>query len=517
MTTAMTQTSDSTTGEIPHYPLFIGGEWVETGETYEVRSPATEEVVATVAKATTHHVDLAVAAAQAAHEGGTWRNTRPADRADLLERVVAALFGEMDRLTRLGSLETGQPLRLSQALSVGFPLQHIQHFADLLRKYEWERPAPVSGLMLHAGYIRREPIGVCGGIVPWNFPLVIGVWKAIPAIAAGNTVVLKTDEKTPVGAMELARILSDVGLPPGVLNIIPGDGSLGAHLVAHPDVRHISFTGSTATGRSVMKNAADNVKKLTLELGGKSPSIVLDDADLDLAVDGTIWGFLMHAGQACESGTRLLLPNSIHDEFVSRLLERIATLKIGNPLDPSTDIGPVMSAVQRDRILGYIASGKEQGATLLCGGKSPEGPEFAKGHWVEPTVFTDVNNSMRIACEEIFGPVLSIIRYETLEEAIKIANDTEYGLAAGVWSTDVPRAMEVANQLEAGSVFINDWHNISQHLPFGGYKQSGNGREVGPDALDEYTEIKAVSIDLSGGLERRAYGLVLSTPPGTQA
>ena len=502
-----------TTG-VPHYNLWIGGQEVDADESYDVINPATEEVVATVARATTAHVDQAVAAAKAAFEEGTWRNTPPTVRANILESVVGVLVARMDELTVLGTKETGQPLRLSQALSVGFPLMHIGHFVDLLRKFEWERPAPMGRPALHAGWIKREPIGVCAGIVPWNFPLVLAVWKIIPAIAAGNSIVIKTDEKTPTGTLELAKILAEAGVPAGVVNIIVGDGPVvGDHLVRHPDVRKVSFTGSTATGKQIMKAGAETIKHVTLELGGKGPNIILEDADLDTAVDGSIWAFLMHVGQACESGTRLLLPRSLQEEFLKRLFKRLDTLTIGDPQDPATDIGPVMSAVQRDRILGYIEKGKAEGATLAYGGGVPKGAQYEKGFWVQPTVFTGVTNSMCIAREEIFGPVLSVITYDSLDQAIKIANDTEYGLSAGVWSQNLPQAIEVANQLQAGSIFINDWHNISQYMPFGGYKQSGNGRELGPNALEEFTEEKAITIDVSGGLESRAYGLVLGTPP----
>lgn len=502
---------------VPHYRMFIGGEWVESAETIPVINPATEEVVCTVARADTSHVDAAVAAAKGTHESGVWRNTAPTERAAVIDRVVAALGARIEELAVLSSRETGMPVRLAGAIGVGFPLLHLQHYAELTRTYEWERPAPVNGQVLHAGVLRKEPLGVCAGIVPWNFPAVIAVWKSIPALAAGNTVVLKTDEKTPIFALELAGLLREAGLPDGAYNVVVGDGpTVGGHLVAHPDVRLVSFTGSTATGRQVMASAAATVKKVLLELGGKGPNIVLDDADLDAAVDGSIYAFLLHAGQACESGTRLLLPASLHDEFVARLIARLQTLKIGNPLDPATDIGAVMSKTQHDRILGYIEKGKAEGATLAYGGGVPAGPGFEKGFWVEPTVFTGVSNDMCIAREEIFGPVLSVLKYDSVEEAVKIANDTEYGLAAAVWSGDNQRALEVAQQIEAGSVWINDYHNIDHFLPFGGYKQSGTGRELGPDALDEFTQDKSITFDLSGDVSRRAYGLVLGTPPAAK-
>jgi len=288
---------------------------------------------------------------------------------------------------------------------------------------------------------------------------------------------------------------------------------VGARLAEHPDVRKIAFTGSTAVGKAVMRAAADNVKKVTLELGGKGANIVLADADLETAVDGSLFAFLAHSGQGCESGTRLLLPDALHDEFVSRMVARVKTLKIGDPMDDETDLGPVYSAEQRERILGYIESAKADGATLACGGGVPTGPGFEKGFWVEPTIFTDVTPDMRIAREEIFGPVLAVLRYRTVDEAIAIANDTEYGLSAGVWTQNAETAFDVAERLEAGMVWINDWHLAPPEYPFGGVKQSGVGREGGPGALDEYTEQKFISFDMSGGIEGKPYGLLFSTPP----
>ncbi|MEN0139331.1 MAG: aldehyde dehydrogenase family protein [Rhodococcus sp. (in: high G+C Gram-positive bacteria)] len=499
---------------IPHYRMFIDGEWVDTPDHYDIVDPATEDIVSTSARATTHHVDAAVAAAQRTFQDGFWRRTPVVERAAVFDRAAAMLAARTDEIATISSRETGIPIRSALAMAVNVPHKHLQYYAELTRTFEWTRPTPIGGEVLHGGVVKKEPIGVCAGICPWNFPAGIAVWKSIPALAAGNSVVLKVDEKTPSFALELAAMLRDAGLPDGVFNVLVGDGAtVGEHLVRHPEVRLVSFTGSTATGRRVMANASATIKRVHLELGGKGPNIVLDDADLDLAVDGSIYAFALHAGQSCESGTRLLLPSSIHDEFVDRLVARLQTLQMGNPLDPSTDVGAVMTAAQRDRILRYIETGKAAGARLVFGGGVPEGPQFTKGFWVEPTVFTHVTNDMIIAREEIFGPVLSIMSYDSVDEAVKIANDSEYGLAAGVWSSDNRRALDVADELEAGSVWINDWHNISQFLPFGGYKQSGVGRELGPDALAEFTQDKSITVDLSGDLRRRAYGLVLGTPP----
>jgi len=361
------------------------------------------------------------------------------------------------------------------------------------------------------GITRREPIGVVAGIVPWNFPLLLAVWKLGPALAAGNCVVIKPDEKTPATLLELARAAHDAGLPPGVLNIVTGEGEeVGKRLSAHPDVRKIAFTGSTAVGRLIAQQAAENVKKVTLELGGKGPNIILPDADLDTAVDAALFAFCLYQGQACESGTRLLLPDSLHDEFVGRMIERAKAIKVGDPADFDTDMGPIISAEQKARIESYLELAPKEGATVAFQGEVPEGP----GHWVPVTILTDVTNDMRIAQEEIFGPVLCVLRYSDVQEAIDIANDTEYGLSAGVWSEDIDAAMEVARQIDSGTVWINDWHMVNALYPFGGFKQSGMGRELGPHALDEYTEEKFVHVDLSRSRERRVYDLVVPAEEG---
>jgi len=501
---------------VRHYSMLIDGDWVDTGDRFEIRSPATQELVATVAKGSREDADRAIAAAKAAHTDGQWRRTPPADRAAVLDAIADRLTEQVGELAALEALENGAPIRQAGAFQIGFSIAHLRYFADLARTYAFERTGPLMRVpTLASGIVRREPIGVCAAIVPWNFPLLLAMWKIGPALAAGNTIVVKPDERTPLTLLEFARIAQECGLPPAVLNVVPGEGTVvGARLASHPDVRKIAFTGSTAVGREIMRMAAGNVKRLTLELGGKGPNIVLDDADLDLAADGTLFGCLMNQGQACESGTRIIVADAVHDKFVERLIERTRTISVGDPLDPATDLGPVISADAQARILRYIESGQAEGATLAYGGGRPEGPGFERGFWVEPTIFTDVRNDMTIAREEIFGPVLSVIRSESTDQAIRIANDTEYGLSAGVWSTDNQRALDVAGQLESGTVWINDWHMVNAAYPFGGYKQSGLGRELGPHSLDEYTEEKFVHLDLSGRLDRRAYALLLSTPAG---
>ena len=499
---------------VRRYSMLIGGDWVDTDERSEIRSPATEEPVASVAKGGRAQADQAVAAAKAAHADGRWRQRSPADRAALLGAIADGLAERVNDVAALEALENGAPVRQAAAFQIGFSIAHLRYFAGLARTYAFERSGPLLRVpTLAGGLVRREPVGVCAAIVPWNFPLLLAMWKIGPALAAGNTIVVKPDERTPLTLLEFAKIAQECGLPPGVLNVVPGEGSVvGARLASHPDVRKIAFTGSTAVGREIMRMAAGNVKRLTLELGGKGPNIVLDDADLELAADGTLFGCLMNQGQACESGTRIIVAAAVHDTFVERLIERAKTISIGDPLDPATDFGPVISAEAQMRILRYIDSGRAEGATLAYGGGVPAGPQFERGFWVEPTIFTDVRNDMTIAREEIFGPVLAVIRAENTDQAIRIANDTEYGLSAGVWSTDTQRALDVAGQLEAGTIWVNDWHMVNAAYPFGGYKQSGLGRELGPHALDEYTEEKFVHLDLSGRLDRRAYALLLGTP-----
>ncbi|MDQ2636259.1 MAG: aldehyde dehydrogenase family protein, partial [Actinomycetota bacterium] len=355
--------------------------------------------------------------------------------------------------------------------------------------------------------VHREPIGVVGAIAPWNFPLLLTLWKVGPALAAGNSVVVKPDEHTPLSILEFARIAEANGLPPGVLNVVPGDGpEAGARLASHPDVGKIAFTGSTAVGREIMRLASGTVKQVTLELGGKGPSIVLDDADLDMAADGVLYGCFVYSGQVCESGTRALVPADRHDAFVDRLVRRARTIQLGPTRDWDTDMGPVIDGRQQRRILEYIQGAVAEGAQIVLGGEALPQPGF----WVSPTILTGVHNDMRIAREEVFGPVLVVIPYTDDDDAVAIANDSEYGLAASIWSGNNARALELAERIQAGSVWINDAHQINCQVPFGGYKQSGLGRELGPDALDAYTEVKTVHLDLSGGRDAKPYDILLS-------
>jgi acyl-CoA reductase-like NAD-dependent aldehyde dehydrogenase len=504
---------------IRHHTMLIDGEEVDSDQSYELRNPATGDVFATVAKGGIEHAERAVESARKAFESGAWSRKSPDERAAIMKRVAERLAADIEELIEAEISCNGATVRQAGGFHVGLASPHFQHFAELAERFEWERQVPTANWpTMSQNTIRYEPVGVCVGIVPWNFPLVLGLWKAAPALAAGNSIILKPDEKTPLSLLALARICLEEGVPPGVFNVVTGDGEdVGAHLVAHPGVDKVAFTGSTAVGREIMRTAAATVKKVSLELGGKGPVVVLEDADVETAVDAALFGFLLYSGQMCESGTRLLLPDSLHDEFVERMLERVKTIKLGDPLDFDTDFGPVINDEQHERILSYIEIGKQEGAQVRCGGGVPEGEEFQKGYWVEPTIFTGVTNDMRIAREEVFGPVLSVIRYKDLNEAIAIANDTEYGLSAAVWSNDLEQAQEVASRLRAGTVWINDVHAVEPKCPFGGYKQSGLGREIGPDALKEYCEAKHVHMDLTQRLDRRVYDLLLSTPPGESA
>lgn len=494
---------------VPHYSLYIDGTWVDAEESYEIRSPATEELVATVSKGGVAQVDRAVAAAKAAHEDGTWRRTSPAKRAALLNDVAVRLSGRIDELAALQTRENGATIRITGALHVGLSIGQLQYIAELAKTYEFETAGPEIGPIPAEGIVRREPLGVVAAIVPWNIPLLVIIWKIAPALAAGNTVVLKPDEHAPLLALELAKEFEAAGLPPGVLNVVTGDGDpVGVHLSGHPDVRKVAFTGSTVVGKSILRQSADTVKRVTLELGGKGPNIILDGADLDTAVDGALFACLANNGQACEAGTRLLVPANRADEIVGRLVDRARTLTVGDPLDPATNVGPIISRVQQERILDYFEIAAGEGAKAVIGGGVPKGTQFDKGYWIEPTIFVGVTNDARIAREEVFGPVLVVLTYNSVDEAIKIANDTDYGLSAGVWG-DEAQALEVARELEAGMVWVNDWHVIHPAYPFGGFKQSGIGREGGPNALDEYTEAKFISLNRSPSPEVRAFAIVI--------
>ncbi|CAN5678399.1 aldehyde dehydrogenase family protein [soil metagenome] len=476
--------------------LFIDGEWQDaaSGATFPSYNPATGEVLAEVAEGGEADVERAVSAARAAFEDSEWSSMLPRKRGRLLHKIADAIEERADELARLESLDNGKPLKEARAIDIREAVQTFRYYAGWADKIEGE-VLPPNGNYLN--YTRREPVGVCGQIIPWNYPFQMAAWKVAPALACGNTVVLKPAEQTPLTALELARIASDAGLPAGVLNVVPGFGeTAGAALVRHPDVDKIAFTGSTQVGKIIQREAAGSLKRISLELGGKSPNIVLADADIDAAVKGAVMGIFYNTGQACTAGSRLLVEETIHQEFMEKLVSRARGMTPGDPFDSKTRMGPLVSQEQLDRVLGYIEKGREEGADLVLGGDRPE-VNGGRGYFLNPTIFDGVAPDMTIAREEIFGPVLAVSTFRDLDEAIRMANDTDYGLAAAVWTRDIGKAHGAAHKLRAGTVWVNMYHALDTGSPFGGYKQSGYGRELGKYALDLYTQVKSVWVNLA--------------------
>ncbi|MEE9470128.1 MAG: aldehyde dehydrogenase family protein [Gemmatimonadota bacterium] len=473
--------------------LFIGGEWADaaSGATFEVIDPARAEVLTEVAEAGVEDVDRAVRAARKAFEGGEWREMSPRARGRLLWKLAERLEERKDEIARVETLNNGKPL-FESGIDVAMTIQTFEYYAGWTTKIEGET-IPVS-VPFQFNYTLREPIGVVGAIVPWNFPLNIASWKVAPALAAGCTVVLKPATETPLTALLLADVAAEVGLPPGVLNIVPGRGSTaGEAVVAHPGVDKIAFTGSTEVGQRIATVAAGTVKRVSLELGGKSPNIVFADAELPIAAKGALAGIFYGKGEVCAAGSRLLVESSAHEQLVGMVAEGADRMKVGDPFEKGTRIGAIVSERQMESVLGYIAKGVEEGARVVAGGgRADIGP----GYFVRPTVFDDVTSEMTIAREEIFGPVLATLTFEDVDDAIEQANDTMYGLAAAVWTSDVKKAHYVASRLKAGTVWINTYNLYDPASPFGGYKQSGYGRDLGGQALDQYTQLKSVWVNL---------------------
>jgi acyl-CoA reductase-like NAD-dependent aldehyde dehydrogenase len=474
--------------------LYIGGEWADAGDgaRFESWNPGTGELLAQVAEARAGDVDRAVAAARAAFEPGSpWRMMDALDRGELVASLGRAVAARAEELAELETLDNGKPIREAR-IDIKQAVDAFRYYAGWASKLEGET-IPVRTRVLN--YTLREPVGVVGAIIPWNFPLLMAAWKLAPALACGNTVVLKPAEQTPLTALELAALADEVGFPPGVINVVPGFGeTAGAALVSHPDVDKIAFTGSTEVGKLIMREAAGTLKRVSLELGGKSPNIVFEDADVEAALRGAFNGIFYNAGQCCTAGSRLLVQESIRGEFMDALVERVSKLQPGEPLEPKRRYGPVISEAQLERVLHYIDRGREEGATLRAGGKRVEGA--GGGYWVEPTIFDQVSPDATIAREEIFGPVLAAMSFQDEEEAVELANRTIYGLAAAIWTSDVKRAHRVASRIEAGTIWINTYHPLDTASPFGGYKQSGHGRELGKHALELYTQVKSVWVDL---------------------
>jgi aldehyde dehydrogenase (NAD+) len=475
--------------------LFINNEWRDAagGNTMEVVNPATEEVIATVASASRSDVDAAVAAARAALDG-PWGRMPARERGRLLSRLADRLLERADDIARLETLHNGKPIFESRQIEIPAAAECLEYYAGWADKVMGET-IPVKGNYLT--YTLREPLGVVAAIVPWNFPLLLAAWKIGPALATGNTIILKPAAETPLTALALGEIAVDVGLPPGVLNVLTAPGAaLGQALVEHPGIDKIAFTGGTATGKAIMRAAADTLKKITLELGGKSPNIVLADADLDAALRGATTGIFYGKGEVCAAGSRLLVDRSIKSEFMEKLAARAKKMVAGDPLDPKTRYGSLASKKQLENVQRYVESAKKEGATLVAGGGRAD-IGTGKGYFFQPTVFDNVAPEMTIAREEIFGPVLATIEFSDLDEAIARANDSQYGLAAAVWTRDVKKAHYVARKLQAGTVWINTYNVYDTAAPFGGYKASGFGREMSAHALEHYTQVKSVWVDLN--------------------
>jgi acyl-CoA reductase-like NAD-dependent aldehyde dehydrogenase len=471
--------------------LFIGNEFTDAANTFPVENPAEATELAQVAEAREAEIDRAVASSRAAFESDEWQKMSARDRGRLLFRLADLVEEHADELARIETLQNGKPYFESRRIDMPDVVNILRYYAGWADKIHGET-IPVDGAMLN--YTRREPVGVVGAIVPWNFPLVLAAWKLGPALACGNTVVLKPAEETPLTALRLGELAAEAGFPAGVLNVVPGFGATaGAALVRHPDVDKIAFTGSTEVGKEIMRSAADTLKSVSLELGGKSPNIVFADADLKAAVRGVSTGIFYGKGEVCAAGSRLFVEASIHDQFIEQIVDRANKMTPGDPFDKNTRLGALVSERQMERVLGYIESGRQDGAQLLAGGERLDRP----GYFVGATVFDGVKSEMKIAQEEIFGPVLATLTFDDPEEAIALGNETIYGLAAGVWTQDVKKAHRVAHGLRAGTVWVNTYNRYDPAAPFGGYKQSGFGRDLGMHALENYTQIKNIWIDLS--------------------
>jgi acyl-CoA reductase-like NAD-dependent aldehyde dehydrogenase len=480
------------------YQLVLGGGLADgaSGDTFDSIDPSTGEAFAQVAKASKEDVDLAVATARKAFDEGPWPRMKGRERAATLLKIADLVKQNAGHLAELEARDGGHTIRMAKNADVGMVISTFRAVAELAAREDDEEFLPRNPASTN--YLRREPLGVCAAVTPWNFPIQMAAWKIAPAIGAGNAVILKPASYTPLTSIELGRLCLEAGLPEGVVQVLPGPGAAaGETLVAHPGVDKVAFTGSTEVGRRIMQLASGTIKKCTLELGGKSPSIVLDDVDLDYAVDGVLWGIFFHSGQVCTAGSRAFVQRSVYEDVVAELVKRAEEIRVGPAMDPASDAGPVAAQAQLDTIERYVEIGQQEGAKLLTGGERPTVEGHEGGYFYRPTIFAG-DNTMKIAQEEIFGPVLVVIPFEDDDEVVRLANESIYGLGGAVWSGNTPRAVKVAEGLRTGTVWINDYHMINPKYPFGGYKQSGLGREHGRVGFDEYREIKHIHVDLLG-------------------
>jgi len=474
--------------------LLINGQWVDGGKTFDTVNPATGEVLTQIVDASPTDVDHAVDAARRAFEGknGPWRKMPASERGRLIWRLADLVEQHIDELAELETVDNGKPIFESRHVDMPMVIDVLRYYAGWATKIHGETVNTFDSAFT---YTLREPVGVVGLIIPWNFPLLLASWKLGPALACGNTIVLKPAEQTPLTTLRLGELAIEAGIPAGVLNIVTGGPETGKVIVRHPGIDKIAFTGSTAVGKEIMRSAADTLKRVTLELGGKSPNIVFADSDIDSAVKGAINGIFYGKGEVCNAGSRLFVESKVQDEFLDKLVGRAKKMLPGDPLDPKTRMGAIVSQEQMHTVLGYIEAGKAEGAKLIAGG-SRVSVDGGKGFFIEPTVFSGVSNEMKIAQEEIFGPVLATLKFDDVDEVVELDNRNQYGLAAAIWTRDVKKAHQVSRQLRAGTVWINTYGLMDAALPFGGYKSSGFGRELGQAALEHYTEIKTVWMNM---------------------